>query len=177
MESQVENNVILVDIQDEPQGVMEKMEAHRKAFLHRAVSVFVFNTKGEWLLQRRASDKYHSGGLWTNSCCTHPFPGESNAQAASRRLQQEMGLDVPLTEIFEFVYKEKLDNDLTEHEYDHVFVGVSDMQPSVNTDEVMEYRYINYLDLKTEVQHSPERFTYWFMKIMDQVFHTFNEKL
>ncbi len=175
MESNVVNNVILVDKDDAPIGVMEKMEAHRKALLHRAVSVFVFNTKGEWLLQRRATAKYHSGSLWTNTCCTHPFPEETNAHSASRRLKQEMGLEVTLTEIFHFIYHEKLDNELTEHEYDHVFMGVSDAVPAINNDEVMDYRYVSYSELKDEVIRFPEHFTYWFKKIMDDVFLQFNQ--
>ena len=117
--------VILVDEKDNQIGVMEKMEAHRKANLHRALSVFIINSAGEWLLQKRAMDKYHSRGLWSNTCCSHPFPGENIVAAAKRRLMEEMGLHCELKELFSFIYKEKLDNEITEYEYDYVFAGIA----------------------------------------------------
>jgi isopentenyl-diphosphate Delta-isomerase len=166
--------VVLVNQDDVAVGVMEKMEAHRRGLLHRAVSVFIFNTKGEWLLQRRARSKYHSNSLWTNTCCTHPYPEETYEQAANRRLNQEMGLEASLEEAFDFIYKEELDNEFTEHELDHVFVGVSDSVPTINLDEVMEYRYISYDDLLAEVDNVPDSFTYWFKKIMNEVFLRYN---
>src|ERR1700712_4649445 len=117
----INQDVILVNELDEPTGKMEKMEAHRKALLHRAFSVFIFNAKGEMLLQRRSSHKYHSAGLWTNACCSHPFPGEDVKDAALRRLQEELGFTTPLEKAFDFIYKAAFDNGLTEYEFDHVF--------------------------------------------------------
>lgn len=164
-----EDLVILVDKNDCELGFMPKTEAHLKAELHRAVSVFIVNTEGKWLLQRRAHSKYHSSGLWTNTCCTHPLPNESNNDAASRRLLQEMGMQCTLNELFSFMYKEVLDNELTENELDHVFWGVSDSVPIPNPNEVAEYRYISFHDLTSEINKKPETFTVWFKKIVEQV--------
>lgn len=161
--------VILVDSDDKQIGVSEKMEAHRKALLHRAVSVFIINSKGEWLLQRRALSKYHSNGLWTNTCCSHPYPNESSIDAANRRLVEEMGMKCQLKELFSFTYKEVLDNELTEYEFDHVFVGISDENPNINLDEVMEWKYINFIDLKNDIHHNPHNYTVWFKKIFERV--------
>ncbi|NDP22147.1 MAG: isopentenyl-diphosphate Delta-isomerase [Paludibacter sp.] len=161
--------VILVDEHDHETGFMEKMEAHKKALMHRAVSVFILNTNGDWLLQRRALSKYHSGGLWTNTCCTHPLPNETNNDAANRRLSQEMGLQSDLTELFSFIYKEALDNELTEHELDHVFSGISDLAPQLNPDEVVDYKYISFTELNTDVKANPENYTVWFRKIYENV--------
>lgn len=161
--------VILVDELDNEKGVMEKMEAHKKAILHRAISVFIINTKGEWLLQRRAFGKYHSNGLWTNTCCSHPFPGELNIDAAHRRLMEEMGLNSELKEIFQFIYREELDNNLTEHELDHIFVGVTDKKPEINTSEVAEWKYMGYNELINDLELSPGNYTIWFKKIVTQV--------
>ncbi|MDD2996269.1 MAG: isopentenyl-diphosphate Delta-isomerase [Paludibacter sp.] len=165
----IDNDVILVDEFDQPIGTMEKMEAHVKAALHRAISVFIFNSKGEWLLQRRAIEKYHSRGLWTNTSCTHPAPGETSLEAAHRRLHEEMGLKAELREVFSFKYIQELENNLTEHEYDHVFVGYSDELPVPNPDEVMDYKYISYQDLLQEVAESPKKFTAWFKMIYERV--------
>ena len=164
-----ENQVILVDTKDNYIGTMEKMEAHRLSKLHRAVSVFIFNSKGEWLLQQRAKHKYHSNSLWTNTACTHPMPNESNIDAANRRLKQEMGLQAELTEIFDFIYKEKLDNELTEHELDHVFIGFTDAPPKPNPDEVMNYKYVSFEELHNDVKSNPQKYTVWFMKIYEKV--------
>ncbi len=161
--------VILVDKNDNETGRMEKMEAHKKALLHRAISVFIFTTKGEWLLQRRALDKYHSNGLWTNTCCSHPFPGETSLGAANRRLKEEMGMESELQEIFSFIYKEPLDNRLTEHEYDHVFVGITDETPVINPSEVNQWKYINFNELKIEIETEPEKYTVWFRMIFERV--------
>jgi isopentenyl-diphosphate delta-isomerase len=161
--------VILVDELDNETGVMEKMEVHKKAILHRAISVFIINSKGEWLLQRRAFNKYHSNGLWTNTCCSHPFPGESNIEAAHRRLREEMGLNAGLEEIFQFIYHEELDNELTEHELDHIFVGVTDKKPEINTSEVAEWKYIDFSKLIDDIEKSPENYTVWFKKIVSRV--------
>jgi len=161
--------VILVDEMDNKTGTMEKLEAHRLGTLHRAVSVFIMNSKGEWLLQKRAFSKYHSGGLWTNTCCGHPRPEETNERAANRRLQEEMGLSAGLKEIFQFNYEEKLDNHLTENEIDHVFLGISDEEPVVNPDEVNEWKYVNYKSLVNDMNQFPENYTVWFKIIMNKV--------
>lgn len=160
--------VILVDRNDLQTGIAPKLEAHKLAMLHRAVSVFVVNCKGEWLLQRRALDKYHSKGLWTNTCCTHPMPGESAREAAARRLREEMGMTCQLTFLFSFIYKEKLD-ELTEHELDHVFLGFSDATPVINREEVEEWEYVNYEDLKKDVAENESDYTYWFRQIFENV--------
>lgn len=161
--------VILVDRNDSQTGVAGKMEAHRKGLLHRAVSVFIVNSKGEWILQRRAFDKYHSNGLWTNTCCTHPVPGESNIDSARRRLKEEMGIECELTELFTFTYKEKLENELTEHELDHVFYGISDTDPVINTSEVEEWEAVKFNDLQKDILKNPSNYTYWFKKIYEKV--------
>src|SRR5687768_14206462 len=135
--------VILVNEQDEPVGTMEKLEAHQKGLLHRAFSVFVVNKNGEMLLQQRAQDKYHSGGLWTNTCCSHPLPGENVLDASHRRLMEEMGFDCPLREIFSFTYRAEFDNGLTEHEFDHVFFGEYDGEVIPDTAEVQATRYLS----------------------------------
>lgn len=165
----IEDSVILVDDSDNQIGLMPKTEAHKKALLHRAISVFICNTKGEWLLQRRALDKYHSGGLWTNSCCSHPLPNETSIEAANRRLMQEMGMKCSLNEIFSFTYIEPLDNELTENEFDHVIVGVSDDAPIENSKEVHEYKYIKYDELFNDILLKPDDYTVWFRKIFERV--------
>ena len=161
--------VILVDENDAIIGEEEKMTAHRKALLHRAISVFLVNSKGDWLLQQRALEKYHSNGLWTNTCCSHPFPGEKSIDAANRRLYEEMGLRADLHEIFQFTYKEQLDNQLTEYEIDHVFVGISDEIPKINNQEVLNWKYIDYNSLANDIQQNPEKYTVWFIKIYKRV--------
>src|ERR1700709_1109503 len=143
--------VILVNENDEETGTIEKMEAHKQALLHRAFSVFVFNTKGEMLLQQRALGKYHSAGLWTNTCCSHPRPGEDVTDAAVRRLYEEMGMKCTLKEAFCFVYKAELDQNLTEHEYDHVFTGVSDDTPVPEPTEAGGWKYISADALEADV--------------------------
>ncbi|HMP92853.1 MAG TPA: isopentenyl-diphosphate Delta-isomerase [Phnomibacter sp.] len=154
--------VILVNEQDEPQGTMEKLEAHRKPILHRAFSVFLFNSNGQMLLQQRALHKYHSGGLWTNTCCSHPYPGEDITLAARRRLQEEMGIDTALTKAFEFVYQAAFDNGLYEYEYDHVFVGQYNGPVNANPDEVAMYCYKPLQQVKQEMRSNPEKYTAWF---------------
>jgi isopentenyl-diphosphate delta-isomerase len=161
--------VILVDEQDNQIGLMQKTEAHQKALLHRAISVFICNSRGEWLLHRRALDKYHSSGLWTNTCCSHPLPGETSIDAANRRLKEEMGMECHLDELFSFTYKEALDNDLTEHEFDHVFSGISDIIPIINPDEVHEFKYMKFNDLRNDVGLNPHNYTVWFRKIFERV--------
>ena len=161
--------VILVNEQDEVIGEMEKMEAHLKGVLHRAFSVFIFNDKNELLLQKRASSKYHSGGLWSNSCCSHPRIDESVVQAGSRRLVEEMGFLVPLNPIFSFIYFAKLDNDLTEHELDHVLIGRYSEPPNLNPDEAEDWKYVGLDELAVDMSEHPENYTEWFKIIFDRV--------
>lgn len=155
-------SVILVDEQDRELGLMEKIEAHEKALLHRAFSVFIFNEAGEMLLQQRAETKYHSGGLWTNACCSHPLPGEAVGDAALRRLQEEMGFTTPLTKAFDFVYKAAFDNGLTEHEFDHVFTGVYEGPIVPNATEVQAYCYKPVDAIKRDIVSAPQHYTEWF---------------
>ena len=161
--------VILVDANDNEIGSMQKMEAHQKALLHRAISVFICNSNGEWLLHKRALQKYHSNGLWTNTSCSHPAPGESSLEAANRRLWEEMGLKADLVEVFSFTYKEQLDNELTEHEIDHVFFGITDDKPVINPDEVNDWKYVSFNELQADANKNPEKYTVWFLKIFERV--------
>ena len=148
-----EEKVVLVDIHDQQLGTMGKIEAHEKAELHRAFSIFILNSNGELLLQQRAFEKYHSPGLWTNTCCSHQREGESNLEAGKRRLMEEMGITVPLQELFYFIYKASFDNGLTEHELDHVMVGYSDEDPKINTDEVKAFKWVPIDVLKKELNN------------------------
>tara|TARA_B110000285_G_scaffold181200_1_gene204462 strand:+ start:393 stop:902 length:510 start_codon:yes stop_codon:yes gene_type:complete len=161
--------VILVDENDTPLGTMEKMEAHEKGVLHRAFSVFIFNSEGEMLLQQRAFSKYHSGGLWTNTCCSHPKEGESTMEAAHRRLKEEMGFDCEIKEVFDFIYKKKLDKGLTEHELDHVFTGEYEGEVKFNPEEVSAYTYKPIQEVLSEVVQFPEKYTEWFKICLDEV--------
>ena len=154
--------VILVDEHDVQTGTMEKMEVHQKALLHRAFSVFIFNDKGEMLLHKRADKKYHSGGLWTNACCSHPKPGEQISVAAAIRLQEEMGFNTELTKAFDFIYKAPFDNGLTEHEFDHVFTGTYNGDIVPNADEVSDYCFMNVEEIKNSIQSHPQKYTEWF---------------
>ena len=155
--------VILVDSNDVELGTMEKMEAHRNGgTLHRAFSVFVFNTKGELLLQRRAHHKYHSGGLLTNTCCSHPRPGETVIEAGNRRLREEMGMECKLVELFSFEYKADLDSGMTEWELDHVLIGLSDVEPVINPEEVDEYLYMPLDEIDKNLKENPSNYTEWF---------------
>lgn len=163
-----EEQVILVNENDEQLGLMPKMEAHEKARLHRAFSVFVFNDDGELLLQQRAADKYHSPTLWTNTCCSHQRDGESNIEAGKRRLQEEMGFVCDLKEVFWFVYKAPFDNGLTEHELDHVMVGYFNGYPEINKDEVESYKWMTLEDVKTDIKNHPEYYTEWFKIIFKE---------
>ena len=165
-----EDQVILVDETDKPIGTMGKLEAHQKGLLHRAFSVFIFNNNNEMLLQQRALTKYHSAGLWTNTCCSHPQPNEDNLAAANRRLKEEMGMAAELKHKSSFIYKTPFDNNLTEYEFDHVFIGYSNSEPIINEEEVCNYKWLNLTDLKKEIANSPEQFTVWFKIAMEQVF-------
>ena len=154
--------VILVDADDNPIGKLEKLEAHQKGLLHRAFSVFIFNAGGEMLLQQRALNKYHSGGLWTNACCSHPLPGEVTVDAAGRRLKEELGFETAVKKIFDFVYKASFDNGLTEHEFDHVFAGQYDGPIQFNPEEVMDYCYKDIREIRNNLNTHPGKYTAWF---------------
>lgn len=154
--------VILVDKDDKSVGTMEKMEAHRKARLHRAFSVFIFNRKGEMLLQQRAPNKYHSAGLWTNACCSHPRPGEDTREAAMRRLQEELGFTTSLEKSFDFTYRSEFENGLTEFEFDHVFIGVYDKDVHPNKEEVSDYCFQSLEEIRAGLQTHPGKYTAWF---------------
>jgi len=165
-----EEMVILVNQNDEQIGLMPKMEAHKKAVLHRAFSVFVMNDKGETLMQRRAAQKYHSPGLWTNTCCSHQREGETNKVAGKRRLHEEMGFQTELEELFSFIYKAPFDNGLTEHEYDHVMVGTYNGEPRINTEEVADYRWMKPETVKSDMEENPENYTAWSKIIFDKFY-------
>ncbi|SEC90980.1 isopentenyl-diphosphate delta-isomerase [Tenacibaculum sp. MAR_2009_124] len=158
----MEEQVILVDEQDNPVGMMEKIEAHEKALLHRAFSVFVFNKQGELMLQQRAKKKYHSPLLWTNTCCSHQRKGETNIEAGKRRLQEEMGFSCDLEEVFSFIYKAPFDNGLTEHELDHVMVGKYEDSPLINDQEVEAFKWMPLKEVKEDIENKPELYTEWF---------------
>lgn len=160
--------VILVDEQNNELGLMEKIEAHRNAALHRAFSVFIFNRNGELLIQQRALDKYHSAGLWTNTCCSHPRAGETTAEGARRRLKEEMGIDCALTEKFSFIYKAPFDNGLTEHELDFIYTGVFNGEPHINKEEVHAYKWISIDALSGHMLANPLEYTAWFRIILDR---------
>ena len=163
--------VVLVDEEDRQIGLMEKQAAHIDPHLHRAFSVFLFNSKGELLLQQRALSKYHSPGLWTNTCCSHPRDGETTLQAAKRRLMEEMGLSCELREVYTFVYKAPVGQGLTEHEFDHVLFGHSDDTPSINPDEVASWKYMSLDDLRNDMVAHPEHYTEWFKITFDEMTH------
>ena len=161
-------HVILVDAEDHELGTMEKIEAHEKAELHRAFSVFIFNDSGELMLQQRAAHKYHSPLLWTNTCCSHQRLGESNIEAGKRRLREEMGFEVDLDEKFHFIYKAEFDNGLTEHELDHVMLGYYNGEPDINPQEVASWKWIDMEVLKKDIIDNPEEYTTWFKIIFDR---------
>lgn len=166
-----EENVILVNEKDEQIGLMPKLEAHEKAVLHRAFSVFILNSKNEIMLQQRAHQKYHSPLLWTNTCCSHQRDGESNLLAGTRRLYEEMGFETSLKELFHFIYKAPFDNGLTEHELDHVMIGYYEENPRINTEEVENWKWMPIEDVKNDMQVHPEIYTIWFKIIFDKFYH------
>ncbi|HAT80466.1 MAG TPA: isopentenyl-diphosphate delta-isomerase [Flavobacterium sp.] len=167
----IEENVILVNQNDEQIGLMPKMEAHEKAVLHRAFSIFILNDKNEIMLQQRASQKYHSPLLWTNTCCSHQREGETNIQAGSRRLFEEMGFETGLKELFHFIYKAPFDNGLTEHELDHVMIGYYNNKPKINPEEVESWKWMSIEDVAKDIQLQPEIYTVWFKIIFDEFYH------
>lgn len=162
--------MILVDPDDQVIGTMEKMEAHQKGLLHRAFSVFIFNSKGLMLLQKRALTKYHSAGLWTNTCCSHPRPNETNLEAAKRRLNEEMGIETELQYKGAFIYKTEFDNHLTEHEYDHVYIGEFNEHPIINVEEVENYSWKSIDEVKKDIAEQPHLYTSWFKIAMKKLF-------
>jgi isopentenyl-diphosphate delta-isomerase len=166
-----EENVILVNSNDEQIGLMPKLEAHEKAVLHRAFSVFILNDKNEIMLQQRAQHKYHSPLLWTNTCCSHQRDGETNLQAGNRRLYEEMGFGTELKELFHFIYKAPFDNGLTEHELDHVMIGYSNQEPKINPEEVENWKWMSIEDVQRDMQIQPEVYTVWFKIIFDKFYH------
>ena len=163
------DKVILVDSRDIPTGTMEKMEAHEKGMLHRAFSILLFNSDGKLLIQQRASDKYHSGGLWTNTCCSHPKPGEPIEEAVQRRLKEEMGIKAKTEFLYKFLYRYDFFPGLTEHELDHVFIGFTDQHPDINKKEVADWRWISMEELHNEIKADESRFTFWFIKIIERL--------
>jgi isopentenyl-diphosphate delta-isomerase len=167
----IEENVILVNQNDEQIGLMPKLEAHEKAVLHRAFSVFILNNKNEMMLQQRAHQKYHSPLLWTNTCCSHQREGETNIEAGSRRLFEEMGFKTELKELFHFIYKAPFDNGLTEHELDHVMIGYYNDKPEINTDEVEDWKWMKIEDVCADIKKQPEIYTVWFKIIFDEFYH------
>jgi isopentenyl-diphosphate Delta-isomerase len=171
----MEQQVILVNESDEVRGTAGKMEVHRKGLLHRAFSVFVFNKRGEMLLQRRAINKYHSGGLWTNACCSHPEPGEETKTGAIRRLKEELGFETELEKVFDFVYKAEFDNGLVEYEFDHVYTGRYDGEIDFAKDEVMDVCYKPMDEISHSLHQQPGRFTAWFRLAFPKVESWWNE--
>ncbi|MBI2145164.1 isopentenyl-diphosphate Delta-isomerase [Candidatus Woesearchaeota archaeon] len=165
----MEEKVILVDAADNQIGTEEKLEAHRQGKLHRAFSTCIFNDKGELMLQKRDSRKYHSGGLWTNTCCSHPRPGEGLLEAAHRRLKEEMGFDCDLKEAFSFVYEAKLDKGLTEHEFNHVIIGQFNGKPILNPLEAEDWRWSTLEELRSDIEANPEKYSFWLKACFKQL--------
>lgn len=166
-----EENVILVNERDEPIGLMPKLEAHEKAVLHRAFSVFILNDRNQIMLQQRARHKYHSPLLWTNTCCSHQRQGETNVGAGKRRLREEMGFETELKDLFHFIYKAPFDNGLTEHELDHVLIGRFEGQPDINREEVEDWKWMSIEHIREDMQRNPGIYTVWFRIIFDEFYH------
>ena len=173
----VEEKVILVDKNDNPIGLMNKLEAHEKALLHRAFSVFVLNDKNELMLQQRAHHKYHSPLLWTNTCCSHQRENETNIQAGTRRLREEMGFETELKEMFHFIYKAPFDNGLTEHELDYVMIGYYNDIPVINKEEVESWKWMKIEEVKNDMLVNPDFYTVWFKIIFEEFYHHFDENI
>jgi isopentenyl-diphosphate delta-isomerase len=173
----VEEKVILVNENDEQIGLMPKLEAHKKAVLHRAFSVFILNSNGELMLQQRAAHKYHSPLLWTNTCCSHQRDGETNLEAGKRRLFEEMGFDCELKEIFSFIYKAPFYNGLTEHELDHVMIGEYENDPKLNKEEVNSFKWMTLEAVKNDMELKPEIYTEWFKIIFEKFYNHLQEAI
>jgi isopentenyl-diphosphate delta-isomerase len=167
--------ILTVDENDNVTGKEEKIKTHREGRLHRAFSIFVFNSKGELLLQKRAKSKYHSSGLWTNTCCSHQRAGENLEEAVHRRLKEEMGFDCELKEAFTFTYRVKFDNGLSENEYDHVFFGKFDGKPEPNPKEVDDWKWVSLEELRKDIQKNPDDYTYWLKVSIDKVISNLKE--
>lgn len=164
----MKENVLLVDEKDQLIGKMEKIEAHEKGLLHRAFSVFVYNDQNELLLQKRAESKYHTPGLWTNTCCSHQRENESNIEAGKRRLQEEMGFTTDLENQFSFIYKAPFSNGLTEHEYDHILIGYYNGQPKPNPEEVADWKWMSLDEIEKDLHQHPDRYTAWFKILFEK---------
>lgn len=175
-ESMREEELILVTPMDKPIGLIPKMEAHQKGLLHRAFSVFIINNSNQLMLQRRALHKYHSPGLWTNTCCSHQRDGENNIDAGIRRLKEEMGFETPLKYLFNFIYKVDLDNGLTEHELDHVMLGHYEQDPIINKEEVSEWKWMNIEETKADIARNPKNYTAWFFIIFKRFYATLKKQ-
>lgn len=173
----LEEKVILVDTNDTQIGLMPKMEAHEKGLLHRAFSVFILNKSGELMLQQRALDKYHSPGLWTNTCCSHQREGETNVEAGKRRLFEEMGFKTELSDLVSFIYKAPFDNGLTEHEFDHVLIGYFEENPKINPAEVAAWKWMPIDAIKADLSDHPDDYTEWFKIIFDKFYETLNRQV
>ncbi len=170
-----EELVVLVNENNEKIGLMPKLEAHQKALLHRAFSVFILNDKNELMLQQRAADKYHSPLLWANTCCSHQREGETNIEAGNRRLQEEMGFNTQLKELFSFIYKAPFDNGLTEHELDYVMIGYYNQEPTINPDEVEAWKWMDIDEVRKDIQQNPDIYTAWFKIIFNEFYHYLEE--
>lgn len=170
-----EELVVLVNENDEQIGLMPKLEAHEKALLHRAFSVFILNDKNQVMLQQRAADKYHSPLLWANTCCSHQRENETNIEAGNRRLQEEMGFNAELKELFSFIYKAPFDNGLTEHELDHVMIGYYNEEPTINPDEVAAWKWMDIDEVRKDIQQNPDIYTAWFKIIFNEFYHYLEE--
>ena len=165
----IEPHVILVDEKDNVLGTLSKLEVHAKGLLHRAISVFLFDDEGNWIIQQRALNKYHSAGLWTNTCCSHPNYNETVIDAANRRLMEEMGVECELNFVFKLLYRTELDNELVEHELDHVFIGFTNQLPKPNVDEVKTWKLMSFLEIHQDVQNNPDHYTEWFKLLYQKV--------
>nr|WP_229655778.1 isopentenyl-diphosphate Delta-isomerase [Pantoea sp. 201603H] len=160
--------LILVDRHDNQVGEGEKLQVHLDGSLHRAFSVFIFNSNGQLLLQQRAEEKYHSAGLWANTCCGHPRPGEDKLAAARRRLQEEMGFDCSLIPVGSFIYHAQVSDNMVEYEYDHLYAGVFDGSPQHNPAEVAQYKWLDLADIRQQIATNPNSFSQWFLRIFQQ---------
>lgn len=169
--------VVLVNKQDQAIGTMEKLEAHRQGMLHRAFSILIFNSNAKLLIHRRALGKYHSAGLWSNTCCSHPLPSETIIEAGVRRLKEEMGMETSLAPLFSFIYRAELENNLIEHELDHILIGFSDQEPKANPDEVCDYKWVSLYELECQMEQNPQDFTAWFKLIILEYRSAFKDLL
>ncbi len=169
------NTVVLVDENDNPIAEMDKLAAHEKGYLHRAFSIFIFNNNGELLLQQRANHKYHGAGLWTNTCCSHPQWEEDVKSSAIQRLNYEMGMQCDIKWVYSFIYNERVENNLIEHELDYVFVGYSEESPVLNRDEVQDYKWMEVKKILSDIEHNPTHYTIWFKYAFPELLSKINQ--